>query len=234
MESKVKAGNYYVVQSFMVKDFQLKGLEKDIYAIIYGFSQTDNQTFTGSLQYLADWTNASKQGILKAINCLIEKGLIAKKEKFINNVKFVEYYSTEFNGVLNKVEQGIKQCLPNNIDNNIDNNNINNAIVEIISYLNVQADMNYRNSSNKTRTLIKSRMNEGYSVDDFKKVIDNKIRDWKNTEFEKFIRPETLFGNKFESYLNQNIVLRKTTLPMREYSKEETQSLYDDVHNIIL
>jgi hypothetical protein len=34
-------------------------------------------------------------------------------------------------------------------------------------------------------------------------VIDNKVSEWKNTEMAKFIRPETLFGTKFESYLNQ-------------------------------
>ena len=119
MENRVKDGNYYVVQGFMVKDLELKGLEKDVYAIIYGFSQAENQTFTGSLQYLADWTNSSKQGILKCLNSLIEKGLIAKKENVINNVKFVEYYSTEFNGgIKQSLTGGIKQSLTNNIDYN--------------------------------------------------------------------------------------------------------------------
>ena len=139
--SKVKNENYIVIQGFMVKDLKLKGNELLTYAIIYGFSQTENQRFTGGLQYLADWTNSTKQGVIKNLKSLVEKGYIVKEDKIINGVKFCEYYATEFNGVLNKVEQGIKQSLTpikqsltegikqsltNNIDNNIINNISNN------------------------------------------------------------------------------------------------------------
>lgn len=132
--SRIKDGNYISIQSFMVKDLNLKGNELLIYAIIYGFSQAENQTFSGGLQYLADWTNSTKQGVIKCIKSLQEKGYIEKKENYINGVKFVEYYTTEFNGVLNKVECGVvnkvelgsKQSLPNNIDNNIENKQDNN------------------------------------------------------------------------------------------------------------
>ena len=48
-------------------------------------------------------------------------------------------------------------------------------------------------------------MNEGFNLDDFKRVIDIKVDDWRGTEFEKYLRPETLFGTKFENYLNQNM-----------------------------
>lgn len=72
----------------------------------------------------------------------------------------------------------------------------------IVGYLNEKADTNYKSSSKKTQTLIHARINEGFTVDDFKKVIDNKCADWLGNEFEKFLRPETLFGTKFESYLN--------------------------------
>lgn len=51
-----------------------------------------------------------------------------------------------------------------------------------------------------------ARLNEGYTVEDFYTVIDKKYDEWQGTEREKYLRPETLFGNKFESYLNQNIV----------------------------
>lgn len=75
----------------------------------------------------------------------------------------------------------------------------------IIDYLNLKANTKYRSSSNKTKSLIKARINEGYSEEDFKKVIDNKVSEWLNTDMEKYLRPETLFGTKFESYLNQKI-----------------------------
>ena len=117
--------NYITIQGFMINDLDLKGNELLIYAIIYGFSQADNQEYKGSLQYLADWCNSTKQGVIKALKSLIDKDLIERQETSINNVKFVSYV-TKFNSikqsltVLNTVERGIKQSLPNNIDNNID------------------------------------------------------------------------------------------------------------------
>lgn len=78
-----------------------------------------------------------------------------------------------------------------------------NIYSSIIDYLNLKANTKYRSSSNKTKTLIKARINEGYSEEDFKKVIDNKTDEWLNTDMGKYLRPETLFGTKFESYLNQ-------------------------------
>ncbi len=77
--------------------------------------------------------------------------------------------------------------------------------VEIINYLNDAAAKNYRHSTNKTKTLIKARVSEGFTIDDFKKVIDVKTKEWKNDKnMSKFLRPETLFGTKFEGYLNQD------------------------------
>jgi DNA-binding MarR family transcriptional regulator len=144
----VRDGSFYVVQSFMIKELSLKGNELVVYAIIYGFSQTDNQFFTGSLQYLADWTNSTKQGVLKNIKSLLEKDLIVKRERFSNNVKYCEY-ATKFNtmqqsltggikqsltGMQQSLTGGIKQSLTNNIDinnitNNIDINNIKEKTV---------------------------------------------------------------------------------------------------------
>ena len=85
---------YYVILDFMVEELQLKGLERDIYAIIYGACQ-DGTSYTGSLQNLADWTLTTKQGVLKALKKLEIKGLIVRKEKYINKVKFVEYSINE-------------------------------------------------------------------------------------------------------------------------------------------
>ena len=131
--SKIKDKTYVVIQSFMVNELDLKGNELIIYAIIYGFSQAENQTFSGSLQYLADWTNCTKQGVVKNLKSLVDKGFIAKKENVINSVKFCEYYATKFNAPLNKVEWGIKQSLPNNIEDNIEDN-INNNNIEQYDY----------------------------------------------------------------------------------------------------
>jgi predicted phage replisome organizer/uncharacterized phage protein (TIGR02220 family) len=82
---------------------------------------------------------------------------------------------------------------------------------EIIEYLNIRLGSNYRHTTNKTKDLIKARFNEGFGLDDFKNVIDKKCVEWINSDMEKYLRPETLFGTKFESYLNQVVQQRKVT-----------------------
>ena len=74
---------------------------------------------------------------------------------------------------------------------------------EILEYLNSKLNTNYKSTSKKTQSLVRARLNEGYTIDDFKKVIDIKCDEWLNTSMSKYLRPETLFSNKFESYLNQ-------------------------------
>lgn len=76
---------------------------------------------------------------------------------------------------------------------------------EIITHLNSRANTKYRHSTPKTKDLIDARCNEGFTLDDFKTVIDKKCKEWKGTEFEQYLRPQTLFGTKFESYLNQKV-----------------------------
>ena len=95
------------------------------------------------------------------------------------------------------------ELVKNSIDNNIYSPAKAEQCKEIIDYLNLKANTNYKYTTSKTQTLIKARCNEGFIIDDFKRVIDNKVSEWKNTDMEKYLRPETLFGTKFESYLNQ-------------------------------
>lgn len=76
-------------------------------------------------------------------------------------------------------------------------------VTDIVDYLNAKADTKFKSSSKKTKSLIHARLEDGFNVDDFYTVIDKKCEEWKGTEWEKYIRPETLFGTKFEGYLNQ-------------------------------
>jgi uncharacterized phage protein (TIGR02220 family) len=76
----------------------------------------------------------------------------------------------------------------------------------VVEYLNEKTDSHYQASGAKTRELIHARLNSGFGVDDFKRVIDNKAAEWMGTEMQKYLRPSTLFGPKFEEYLNQQNV----------------------------
>lgn len=75
---------------------------------------------------------------------------------------------------------------------------------DVINYLNERLGTRYKGKPADI-SRIKTRMSppESFKLQDFKDVIDKKIADWKGTHFEKFLRPETLFGTKFESYLNE-------------------------------
>ena len=79
---------------------------------------------------------------------------------------------------------------------------------EIVTYLNNKAGKNFRVTS-KTRDLIRARWNEGFVLKDFQTVIDKKTLEWLETDMEKYIRPETLFSNKFDSYFNQGWPVKK-------------------------
>ena len=72
----------------------------------------------------------------------------------------------------------------------------------IIAHLNEKAGTKYKATTQKTKTAIHARLAEGFTLDDFITVIDKKCADWIGTEFEKYLRPETLFSPKFEGYLN--------------------------------
>lgn len=129
---KIKDENYYVIHGWMLNQLNLKGVQLQIYAIVYGFSQCEDVEFTGSLSYLCEFTGTSKPTVIKALNDLQEKGLISKREEKINGVQFNRYsitlplvknfnrgsketlmeLSKNFNG-------GSKETLPNNIYNNI-------------------------------------------------------------------------------------------------------------------
>lgn len=87
------------------------------------------------------------------------------------------------------------------------------AAKTIIDYLNKKAGTAYKASSKKTKELVSARMNEGFTVEDFQTVIDNKVDEWGQPpkagakDMRPYIRPETLFGTKFEAYLNQRRVV---------------------------
>lgn len=75
---------------------------------------------------------------------------------------------------------------------------------QIVNYLNQKAGTSFRHNTKKTQNLILVRLKEGFEFDDFKKVIDVKTSEWLNdSQMNQYLRPETLFGTKFESYLNQ-------------------------------
>ena len=87
---------------------------------------------------------------------------------------------------------------------------------DIIEYLNEKTGKSFRWQTKTTQRHIRARCEEGYSLEDFRRVIDSKVSEWKGSEWEKYLRPETLFGTKFESYLNSS--------PKRQQEQEEVRA----------
>ena len=217
-ESRITDQNYYQVSGWMITRLQLKGVDLKLYAIIYGFSQDGKSCFDGSIAYLQDFTNAGRNTVIRALKRLVDSGLVLKNERLENGVKFVRYKADlleaerrregsakmappvpNWDGGSAKMAQGGgAKMAPNNkdINNKLDNYKY------IVEYLNQKAGTKYKPTREKTREHINARLAEGHTVEDFFKVIDNKCTEWLGTEFEKYLRPDTLFGTKFEGYLN--------------------------------
>ena len=109
--------------------------------------------------------------------------------------------------------------------------NIPKEVYEIIDYLNLKTGKSYKHTTKKTQSLIKARLNEHFTVDDFKKVIDNMCAKWIGTKWEEFLRPNTLFAGKFDDYLNQTPTKSETreridnvNALLKQYEEEERRT----------
>ena len=214
-ESRIKDENYYQIQGWMINRLGLKGVTLSVYAIIYGFTQDGENEFTGSLQYLCDFCGGvSKPTIIKSLKELVDNGLLLRREEVINGVQFNRYKANlpllknlywgskeTLTGEVKNLNGGSKESLPNNDIYNKSSKN-KEIYITVISRLNEKSGMNYRSSSKATQGHINARLAEGFTVEDFYTVIDKKCAEWKGGEMEKYLRPETLFGSKFENYLN--------------------------------
>lgn len=153
-----------------------------------------------------------------------DKTLLGYLYEYLNNyrdelnVTVIEYIDT-----LQRYDSNEKEKdNGNDIDNDNDNERIvprivprivktaknpqNTELIEqVVDYLNLVCETNYKPKTANTVKHISARLNEGYTFDDFALVIDKKAREWKGTTMEQYLRPDTLFGTKFESYLNQRI-----------------------------
>lgn len=112
---------------------------------------------------------------------------------------------------VNNLEQNthISYITNHNSQNHKSNNQLSNSnldtIKNIVSYLNEKTKSKFKYTTKSTQTKINARLNEGYNLNDFIAVIDKKYDEWIGTEFEQYLCPDTLFGTKFEKYLNQKI-----------------------------
>ncbi len=219
-----KPSYYSILPAEVRYDEELSPSQKIFYSEItalankYGYCMASNK-------YFADLYGVSTITISRWLNKLKEKGyvIVEISEESGNERKI---YINNERGINKNVKTPINKNVKHN-NTSINNTSINNNNIyspatqdnasekipykEIVNYLNMRTGSQYKHTTKKTRELIRARWREGYQLEDFKIVIDKKCLDWIGTEYEKYLRPETLFRpGKFENYLNQP-VHRKTS-----------------------
>lgn len=178
-------------------------------------------------QYFAELYDVTKVSISRWISSLENAGYI--KIELIYDKDSKEIKGRHIHIVDNK--EVISTPTNNEPTENKKVEKFKDEIKEIIDYLNEKTGSHYRYSTEGTNKIIRGKLNDGFSVDDFKSVIDKKVADWQNTDFEKYLRPTTLFGNKFEQYLNQKPTVKKFN-PIHTISQkfsQNTSTSKDDV-----
>lgn len=161
--------------------------------------------------------------LIKEMKKVKNKDLIARvfshikgNEDLNETVKNIIDECEEKNGTLSYSNEK-KNDNENENDNDVSspessNDSLNVSFQAIISHLNSRAGTAFRHTTKTTQKHIKARLSEGFTLDDFKTVIDKKCAEWIGDEkMEKYLRPETLFGTKFESYLNAKTTGRNET-----------------------
>lgn len=229
---------YFIKGERMEQERQFKGIwiDKDVWLdtrlnalekiILMEIDSLDNEE-TGcyaSNKYLAEFCQCSECKVSLAITKLIKLEYLELKN-FDGRTRILKSRLLNFK---RQDYKNLKADIEILKDNNIDKINKNNNYKYIVDYLNEKADVNFRSSAKETQALINARFSDGFEEQDFIKVIDNMVASWKGTELEQYLRPKTLFGTKFESYLN---VKQKAT-NKRTYSKAEMQSMFTDIDDI--
>lgn len=160
---------------------------------------------------LLNWGKHNWQGG-KQIPC-IEKEINNIKDDYLRSL-VIELFEKKMNEGMPLASPLQANCLQATVTvtdtvNNTVSSSFSLSITNIVNYLNKVLGTNYKSNTKNTVKHITARLREGYTEQDFFTVIDKKYAEWHGTDMEKYLVPETLFGTKFEKYLNQNIVVGK-------------------------
>lgn len=168
------------------------------------------QIITSELKLMKRW-GWSKNKVRGFLDLLEKDKMIIKKtdrkKTTLTVVNYSVYQDMQTAEEPQKDHEGTAIEPPMDTNNNVNHDkqcNNNECIVEIINYLNEKNKSDFKTSTNKTKSLISARLKEGFTVDDFKAVIDVKTTEWLDDQhFKKYLQPSTLFSGNFEGYLNQ-------------------------------
>lgn len=164
-------------------------------------------------------------------NCdgeLININGIISASKNIVDKDFKNYVSELINKCISGKISNVKCC--STVDNKEKEKKdqiVKDFSKEVISYMNEKCNTRYQYKSEYVLRRISARMKDGFTnIEDYKKVIDKKAGQWLNTDYEKYLRPDTLFGTKFEVYLNERDkeYERKIKIKERQIQREKEEN----------
>ena len=178
-------------------------------------------------QLMIDLNCNSNKTIIKIKKELKDAGLMTEVRQGMNLPNRI--YLDSLNGSVESTFQEVQKVHLGSVENTLsevqkvhtnktentkteNNNNILLICKEVISYLNLKAKKNFKVDTASHHKFIKARFKEGYTLEDFKKVVDVMVAKWKGTDYEQYLQPQTLFGNKMDNYLNQPMPKRSTIL----------------------
>ena len=215
---------YGMIPKVVMKDQALSAEAKAIYAYLCSYCGAGNTAFP-SVELICHDLGISEKRYQRHIKQLKENGYVLVTRNRIENgfsnniytlpktvsVQNVPVQSVRVQGVpVQNVPTNINSLKSNSLKSNKNNKNHMSGkpdsipYSDIINYLNEKAMRSFK-VTEKWKSLIKARWNEGQRYDDFIKVIDIKTNQWlKDSKMSKYLRPETLFSNKFDSYLNES------------------------------
>ena len=212
--------NYYsMIPADVRYDQRLTPNAKLLYAEITALTNV-NGTCWASDNYFMRLYEVERRTIQNWLKQLEDNNYIKREVRYKEGTKEIE---KRFITLLNinaqvygiNIHKGMENIFTDNTTSTNTTSINNNTLVEqipfkeIIDYLNESANRQYRNVE-ANKKLIRARFNEGYTLEDFKTVIDKKVNEWTNTKWEKYLQPSTLFGTKFDQYLNQKGVKDET------------------------
>lgn len=187
--------------------------ETDAFADILSMADEKGEFYSTTRKLMNRWGWGSGKTV-SFIKKLEEQNIIGTQTERKRNTLYrinTEFIATKrnTNGTQTERKQNTKQ------------DEYTEIIKRIIEYLNQKCETKYRHGSDANKKYINARLNDGYTIEDFFKVIDKKYNEWQGTEREKYLTPETLFGNKFEKYLNQKIIIDKPKNQFNNFKQNE-------------
>lgn len=195
-----KNKDYTTLSNYHFKDKVLS--LKAIGLLSFMLSLPDNWDF--SIEGLDKVLKDGRTSIANALKELEDNGFLVRNQLrndngFFGGIEYIVYEQPKDNEPIAEKPIAVNQ---RQINTKEENTNIYKYIVD---YLNEKTNSKYKHTTPKTKSLINARLKEGFKVEDFEKVIDTKVNDWlEDSKMKNYLRPETLFGTKFEGYLNQS------------------------------